>query len=768
MKWGAGTRGRKCFRTSRVHLAMQGQGIALALIVLALAASQIPCQGRGSKPGDTQAESRIAIKTANGSLTIVTPAAEFAVTPSGYIRCTLLRHESLLSLDEPPVTGAPGDEDIVVNGLPVGGFVLDLKHAAITHSEWGIGATGRRVEISGGSAQVPGLEKTLTLEVYDGFPNLILSSVAFKNLGSRPLKLGRVTTDFHRLDASRIDPKLAPFDLWSFQGASFVWGQDAILRLTAGFSRPNVMGAISPSGAGGGIPVVAFWTAKAGLAIGHIDKQPLVLSMPVHVESDRRISTSIHIDAARTLQQGQSYQTPRTFSAVYDGDYYEPLRLYSLVLQREGWRPAQPNQNDYEANWCGWGYRSDVTPQEMLGTIPKLKEMDIHWATLDYRWFNNFGDWEPRHETFPDESIQNLVKEFHRQGIKLQLWWSPLAVSDGQLWEAIGEEEKTPNARAEQRKPTAIVKEHPDWLILNAQGKPARVFLNRAALCPALPQVQEYYRQITTRLIRDWGFDGSKLDMCFTVPTCYNPAHHHNSPLDSVYAMGKIFKIVQETSRQLKPDSITQICPCGTMPNLAWLGYEDQAVTADPVGAIQVRRRIKMYKALLGPQAAVYGDHVELTAMKRMGDDYREFGHDFSSTVGTGGVVGTKFVWPELGPSFKDVNLTPAKDAYWQKWIAIYQSHMLSEGKFLNLYVYGYDIPEGYAIAKDGKMFYAFFSPDPGQPWRGEVELRGLSAGSYAVLDYEHGKALGTVTSSNARLRVDFKEHLLLEVSKGQ
>ena len=32
---------------------------------------------------------------------------------------------------------------------------------------------------------------------------------------------------------------------------------------------------------------------------------------------------------------------------------------------------------------------------------------------------------------------------------------------------------------------------------------------------------------------------------------------------------------------------------------------------------------------------------------------------------------------------------------------------MLSKGTFRNLYVYGYDTPEGYAIEKDGKMYYA-------------------------------------------------------------
>ena len=77
--------------------------------------------------------------------------------------------------------------------------------------------------------------------------------------------------------------------------------------------------------------------------------------------------------------------------------------------------------------------------------------------------------------------------------------------------------------------------------------------------------------------------------------------------------MGEVYKIIFQTTRALKPNSVTQSCPCGTPPSLAWLRYMDQAVTADPVGSVQVRRRIKMYKALLGPRAAIYGDHVELT-----------------------------------------------------------------------------------------------------------------------------------------------------------
>ena len=94
---------------------------------------------------------------------------------------------------------------------------------------------------------------------------------------------------------------------------------------------------------------------------------------------------------------------------------------------------------------------------------------------------------------------------------------------------------------------------------------------------------------------------------------------------------------------------------------------------------------------------------------------------------------------------------------------------MLSKGTFRNLYVYGYDSPEAYAIEKDGQMYYAFFAPTSA-PWKGQLELRGLAPGKYHVRDYAEGKDLGLVEVAApgevARLDAAFKDHLLLEVGK--
>ncbi len=469
------------------------------------------------------------------------------------------------------------------------------------------------------------------------------------------------------------------------------------------------------------------------------------------------MNAGVDIAADTVLKPGETYSTPRSFVSVYAGDFYEPLHTWSSVLQKEGWEIPKPSGEAYNVSWCGWGYEFNVTPAQMLGTVPKLKELGIKWATLDDRWFDTYGDWNPR--------AGYVSRRFHQENDgRLSQAGNPGAALVAAAWGW-----KTARASMESHKYglSKVVQEHPEWLILDKDGKHARMTRDLATLCPAVPEVQAYYKKLTEKFIGDWGFDGSKLDNIYSVPMCYNPAHHHKSPQDSVNAMGEVYKTIFQTSRALKPESVTQSCPCGTPPSLAWLPFIDQAVTADPVGAVQVRRRIKMYKALLGPESAVYGDHVELTAMDRIGNNWREHGEDFASTIGAGGVVGTKFVWPDPGPKFKPVMLTQSKEEHWKKWIGIYNQKMLSKGTFRNLYVYGYDTPEGYAIEKDGKMYYAFFAPSS-SPWKGELELRGLEPGSYHVADYAEGKDLGTVNATAdaaPKFKAEFKDHLLLEVT---
>ncbi|HET7107442.1 MAG TPA: alpha-galactosidase [Candidatus Acidoferrum sp.] len=739
------------------------------LVLLGLSASLLAagCQKKEETKAvsSAAAKSAVAVTISGDSIVASTPAAEFRLAPSGALTATLVGASWRSSLEDKALDVS---QIISVSKNEHAGARFDLAGAKVRDTSGKLGALGKHVEITGTIPET-NLAETLEMEIYDDFPNLALVSLSIRNAGTADVALDWVKLQRHQFSATS-ETKSHMERLWTFQGASLKWGKDEIFAMPAKFSQENPFGAPVPTkddlgAVGGGIPVVAFWSRDVGEAIGHVETVPFTLSIPVETTAVGNVETAVRVPANTILKPGEVFATPRTFLAVYHGDFYPPLNLWSRVVAKEGLEKPKNNEENYAVSWCGWGYEFGVTPKQMLDTIPKLKELGIHWATLDDGWFNNYGDWQPNGSAFKGDAIPDMVKKYHDQGMKMQVWWLPLGVEDGHF-----------GYGGRKYVVSEVVKQHPDWLILNRDGKPARMARNLATLCPAVPGVQEYYKGVTERFIRDWGFDGHKLDNIWSTPLCYNPKHHHKSPYDSVYAMGDVYKIIFETTRALKPDSVTQSCPCGTPPNLAWLRYMDQAVTADPVGSIQVRRRVKMYKALLGPEAAVYGDHVELTRIKNAsGGDEQDLGEDFASTLGTGGVLGTKFTWPDYGAKFKTVYLNQEKEEHWKEWIALYNNKMLSKGKFLDLYVYGFDFPEAYAIEKNSHYYYAFYSGEnagggkqastKAAVWKGEVELRGLPAGTFRVTDYVHHKELGTVSGPVGKMKVEFSGSLLVEAA---
>lgn len=712
-------------------------------------------------------KSAIEVTSSADGVTIHTPSATFMFSPSGELTSSLQKDGASLTLETKSDAKLAAGQSVTIGKKEIFGAPLDTANAHVSDASGKLGALGKQIEVKG---KIPGsdLEETATIEVYDAFPNMALLSVRLRNAGTSEIALDSVTVQRHNFTSPD-----AASPLWAFQGSSLRWGKDEIFAMPAKFSEENPFGEPVKVGgdlgqAGGGVPVVAFWSRQVGEAIGHIETLPLAMSVPVQTDGkNSRVNAAVRFPARTTLKPGEIYSTPRSFLAIYSGDFYKPLSLWSDVIEKEGLSKPANNEENYAVAWCGWGYEFGVTPKQMLDTIPKLKELGIHWATVDDGWFSTYGDWKPNPANFPGDSIQDMVKKFHEQGIKVQLWWLPLAAEDGKF-----------GYGGRKFVVSDVVKEHPDWLILDKDGKPARMARNVATLCPAVAEVREYYKQLTTHFIKDWDFDGHKLDNIYSTPLCYNPKHHHKSPSDSVNAMGEVYKTIFETTRALKPNSVTQSCPCGTPPSVAWLRYMDQAVTADPVGSVQVRRRVKMYKALLGPRAAVYGDHVELTRISGADtSNEQDLGSDFASTLGTGGVLGTKFTWPDYGPKFKNVYLSQEKESHWKEWIDLYNQKMLSKGNFLDLYVYGFDLPEAYAIEKDGHYYYSFYAPGKLQEakkaaasekhgkWSGEVELRGLPAKTFHVTDYVHHKDYGVVTGPTAKLNVDFSDSLLLEAA---
>jgi len=622
------------------------------------------------------------------------------------------------------VIGVPtSSEYLTVAGTGIKDFSLTGQRHEPVRDKLG---QGRKWILTG---TAPSLKKTLTVATYNEFPGLAFFEVEYTNTGNRDLQVDGWTSHSYAIASS---PGGGEPAFWSYHSGSYKNRPDWVLPLKPGFSQANFLG-MNSTDYGGGTPVVDVWRKDAGIAAGHIDVAPKLVSLPVAQPDSQSATIAVKYDHQQTLKPGTSLKTLRTFVAVHQGDYFHTLVEYRRAMVKQGLKFDPSPESAFGPIWCAWGYGRTFTPSQVYGALPMVKKLGFTWVTLDDGWQTNEGDWALQPKKFPngDSDMKAMVDKIHLEGFRSQLWWAPLAADE----------------------PSDVLSDHPDMLLLNADGSKQRItYWNAWYMCPASPKVVEYHRKLVRKMIKDWDYDGLKLDGQHMngVPPCYNPAHRHARPEESVEALPKFFQAIYDTARGIKRDALIEWCPCGTAFSFHTLPYLNMSVASDPRGSFQIRSKGKTVKALHGDGIAFFGDHVELST----GRD------DFASTIGVGGVIGTEFTWPPGSSERNRGALTPERELYFATWMRIYKEKMLSRGEYLgSLYDIGFDRPEAHAIRKGGRVYYAFYAPK----WEGKIELRGLASRAYRISDYAEGKDLGTVRGPVGSATVHFQKYLLIE-----
>jgi alpha-galactosidase len=585
---------------------------------------------------------------------------------------------------------------------------------------------GERLSLTGKSGT---LRKNIAVTIYADFPSLAIFDVEYANEGTSRVTIRGWAN--HQYLLTSVAPMHGPA-FWSYQSGSYEKRPNWVLPLRTGFRQENYLG-MNATDYGGGTPIIDVWRKDVGLAVGHIEPGPRLISLPVSMPDARHARVAVRSTREQTLEPGETFHTLRTFVSVHQGDYFRTLTEYRRLMVRQGFQMASAPDSAFGPIWCVWGYGRSVKLKQVYDTLPTVKKMGFSWVTLDDGWQNNYGDWAVDPKKFPhgDADMKALVDHIHEEGFKAQLWWSPLsAVTDSQL-----------------------LKSHPDFALLNSDGSRRKIsYWHSFYMCPADREVVEYHKALVRKILGEWGFDGLKLDgqHMNAVPPCYNPAHHHKRPEDSVEALPDFFRELYETARSVKPDALVEFCPCGTAYSFFTMPHFNMSVASDPESSFQIRSKGKTLKALMGDNIPYFGDHVELS----------DGGIDFASTVGVGGVVGTQFVLPNLVKKHSTSDLTPERQRVFEKWLHIYKDKMLSRGEYVGgLYDIGFDRPEAHVIRKSGATYYAFFAPH----WSGPIELRGLEDRPYRIVDYVNEKDLGRVHGPQATIPAQFDKHLLIE-----
>lgn len=620
-------------------------------------------------------------------------------------------------------------EYVVVDGKDIKDFAWKGRKSEEVRDPLG---AGRKVTITSVAGSI---EKTEAVTVYDDFPRMAFFDVSYKNTGTADLRVEGWTNHQYSISASPSDAAPA---FWSFQSGSYENRPTWIVPVKAGFQQDNYMG-MNADDYGGGTPVSDVWRRDVGIGVGHVELVPKLVSVPVNMPDEKAATVAVTYKKNQTLKPGASLNTFRTFVAVHQKDYFQTLQDYSHAMGRKGIKFDPSPESAFGPIWCAWGYGRDFTMDQVYGALPIVKRLGFTWVTMDDGWQTAEGDWFLRPAKYPngDQDMRTFVDRIHKEDFKAQLWWAPLAVDPD----------------------TTLVNEHPEQLLLNEDGSKQRItWWDSWYLCPADKNVIKYHQNLVVKMLRDWGYDGLKLDgqHMNQVPPCYNPAHKHTRPEESVEMLPQFFKMIYDTARSIKKDAVVEFCPCGDAFSYFMLPYTNMTVASDPKGSIQIRTKGKSLKALHGAQIAYFGDHVRLT----------EDAESFASIVGVGATLGTNFTWPvgsHRASDNKSKNrneLNPEMVALFTKWMGIYKEKMLPKGEYMGaLYDLGFDTPESHAIRRENSMYYSFYAPE----FNGKLELRGLDNRSYRVTDYVSGKDFGTVHGPLATIDGNFKLYLLLE-----
>lgn len=619
-------------------------------------------------------------------------------------------------------------EFVEVDGKIIKDFKLDSFSNSLIEDEIG---KGKQYNIIGSSKL---LKKKILIKSYHEFPTMMFMQVMYENISSDDLIIDSWTNNNYEIKSMPMVGDTLAF--WSYLPGSYGWEHNWVQPIKKGFELENYMG-MNHIDYGGGTPVVDVWRRDLGLAVGNVELVPKLVSLPVSMVTDSEATVAVTYKCLKTLHPKETLTTFKTFVSVHQGDHFQTLYEYSRFMVAQGIEFNEAPKTAYETIWCSWGYEKEFTLKQIYDTFPKVKDLGIDWVVLDYGWDTGVGDEILNKEIFPagDDGMKAFVDSIHSLGIKAKLWWMPLSVEPK----------------------TDLYKQNPENVILDKNNNPINIeFFKSYFMCPASEEVRERTRNFVIRAMKDWGYEGFKIDgnHLNSVPPCYNPQHHHPYPEASVEALPEFFKMIFETALSINPNAVIEICPCGTNYSFYNLPYMNQAVSSDPQSSWQIRLKGKTIKALAGSKVAYYGDHVELSDDKS----------DFESTFGIGGVIGTKFTWPEdshVNLETGNIALTLEKEKKWKKWIDLYNNKMLPKGTYLGgLYDIGFDYPEGHVISKGDTLYFAFYATE----YKGNLELRGLDQNKkYKINDYVNNIDMGIISSSANKIKASFEQFKLIE-----
>lgn len=154
--------------------------------------------------------------------------------------------------------------------------------------------------------------------------------------------------------------------------------------------------------------------------------------------------------------------------------------------------------------WCSWYcFGPDVTEKQVLDNLDVVATSvpELRYVQIDDGYQSAMGDWLETGAAFGD-GVQGLLEKIREKGFEPAIWVAPFIAEAG----------------------SKVFREHPDWFIQDAEGKPLpsdQVTFGGwrhgpwYALDGTHPEVQRHFEHVFRTMRQEWGCTYFKLDANF-------------------------------------------------------------------------------------------------------------------------------------------------------------------------------------------------------------------------------------------------------------
>ncbi len=376
-----------------------------------------------------------------------------------------------------------------------------------------------------------------------------------RNTGAHPLLLDR----FELLAGAGLHLHPEPGEMAFFTNGAQSWSYGGALAAGDRFPRTRLGPILSPLKVNRGTPqpfrpghfasdmfgVLADRTHRVGLLAGFLSQAAQFGSLEaILYRRPPSLSMWANGDGVR-LDPGAETSTDWALLQFLPLDAPDPAApapldayLRAVAIECGARTPAET-----PVGWCSWyHYFNRVTEADMLANLEAVaagqQELPLTLFQLDDGYQADVGDWFERNDTFGPHQLGWLAGRIRAEGLTPGLWLAPFGV-----------------------KPTArLGREHPDWLLRGAGGRPVNagyVFDQWThALDTTHPEVQHFLRRLIQSAVREWGFPYLKLDFLYMAAL---PGRRYDPHLTRAAALRGALALIREAAG---PETFLLGCGC--------------------------------------------------------------------------------------------------------------------------------------------------------------------------------------------------------------